>query len=266
MKRRCSGISSIVRTGIASAQPGTKPDIIIAAGRGRITAPTEAVPGWSRVRVDEDGAGHIVVLFRLPVTASDSTVADFLARLDTGVPTPLPGVALGGPEVGDTGQVIVHLTAGRYVIACMRAGADGQRHLHAGETAMLTVRGKAKKARAAAPHASQVVRMVDFAFVGDDQWKAGPQLIRVENNGHQDHQLRIVRLRDGASMSDWINAPNPGAFAVPVVGLARTGAGEVAFLPVNLAPGSYVAHCLVTDQTSGRQHIALGMYRLIEVR
>lgn len=255
-------------TTIAAVQSSTAQhaDFVVAVGKGYVRAPDHAGPGWTRMRVEEDGAGHIAVVFRVQAGLSDSAIAVLRAVLDTAAGSPRGVKALGGPEVGDTGEVIVHLTPGRYLLGCVRRGADGHRHLAGGEWKTFLVRpGAPDVAHAKPPAARHTVRMVDFAFIGDETWIAGPQVLRVENTGTQDHQLRIVKLRPGATMKDWINAPNPGAFAQPVAGLSRTSAGETSYLPLDLGAGSYVAHCLVTDPKTGKEHIFLGMYRLIVI-
>jgi hypothetical protein len=73
-------------------------DVLVSVRGGTITAPAVVRPGWTRVRVEEDGGGHIVVIFRLPTTASDADVASFLAALDTTPTTPSPGVAMATPR------------------------------------------------------------------------------------------------------------------------------------------------------------------------
>lgn len=88
---------------------------------------------------------------RLPTTATASEVTAFLAALDTAPVTPRPGVALGGPEVGAQGEVIVHVTPGVYVLACVRRGDGGHRHASAAESAVLHVRSARPAASAFAP-------------------------------------------------------------------------------------------------------------------
>jgi hypothetical protein len=107
--------------------------------------------------------------------------------------------------------------------------------------------------------------MVDFAYVGPDRWETGAQLLRIENTGQQDHQLRLARLRDGASVQDWLAADERNTLASAIVGMARVGAGEVAYLPIDLTPGTYIAYCLVTDTATKQAHVALGMFRAIQV-
>lgn len=107
--------------------------------------------------------------------------------------------------------------------------------------------------------------MVDFAYGTDAPWKAGKHLIRVENDGRQDHQLRMDRLPPGATLQDWMEAEDPGKFSEPVTGVARTGPGQTVYLPVDFPPGVYVLYCLVPDAASGRLHAEMGMMRTITV-
>lgn len=239
-------------------------DVAVTVRAGTITAPDSVSPGWRRVRVDETDGEHIVVVFRLP-TATD--VPAFVAALDTAPATPRPGIAMGGPEVGAQGEVVVHLTPGVYVLACVRRGDDGHRHASAGESRILYVRAAAAadSAFSAPPPSTQAVRMVDFAYVGPEHWVPGAQLLRIENTGPQEHQLRLARLRAGGTLQAWMTADDPDTVATAVVGMARVGAGEVAYLPIDLTPGSYIAYCLVTDGATKRPHVELGMMRAIQV-
>ena len=234
---------------------------------GAIIAPDSARAGWTRVSVSEAEDAHIVVIFRLPATTTESDVRAFVAALDTAPSTPPPGTAIGGPEVGTEGSVIVQLTPGVYVLACVRRDDDGHRHASRGETRMLTVRSAALVDSAAAgpPPSTHTLRMVDFAYIGADRVQAGPQLIRIENAGKQDHQVRLARLRKGASLQSWMSAEDPESIATTMAGMARVGPGEVAYLPVDLTSGSYVAYCLIADANTKRPHVALGMLRAIEV-
>lgn len=247
---------------------GAPADLHVAVRTGAITAPDSARPGWTRVHVEEAEDSHIVVVFRLPATSSSSDVREFVAALDTAPNTPRPGVAMGGPEVGLRGDVIVHLTPGTYVLACVRRGKDGHRHAITGESSALHVQPvtSADSIRAAAPQSTHTVRMIDFAFTGPERWASGAQLLQIVNTGEQDHQLRLARLRDGASLQTWMSAEDPKTVAKSIAGMARIGPGEVAYLPVDLEPGTYIAYCLITDLSTKRSHTEMGMLREIHVR
>ena len=251
----------------ADAMPGggAASPLLVSIRGGTLAAPESVAAGWTRVRVEEDGAGHILVVFRLPQSATNDDVARFVAALDTAKATPIPGAALGGPEIGDTGEVVIQLTKGRYVLGCVTRGRDGHRHANAGEMKAITVTAPASGGEATAPHATQDVRLVDFAYVGPERWPAGAHLLRVENRGRQDHHLRIGRLPAGSSLRNWLESDDPGSYATPVAGVARLGPGEEAYLPVELPRGAYVLYCLVPDPISGRPHVALGMFRQIQV-
>lgn len=254
------------RTPTAGLHPGTPSsteELFVSVRNGEVTAPDSASAGWTRLTVAEDGNGHVVVAFRLP---SGSDITAFLAALDTTPVTPLPGLALGGPEIGDSGAVFIELTPERYVLACVSRGADGHRHALGGEAKVLTVVASPELPQAPPePRSTAQVRMVDFAYVGAERWPPGSHVIRVENTGKQDHQMRINRLPSGATLSDWWNAEKPNEFAQPIAGVARMGSGTVAYLPVELLPGSYAIYCLIADPASDKMHVELGMMREIHV-
>ncbi len=238
-------------------------DAVITVRDGRLSMPGSIASGWRRIRVEEDGAGHIIVAFRMRQGSGPVDMRRFVADLDTAGMTPRTALAIGGPEIGDTGEVILELKPGRYVFTCVRSGADGHRHGMNGESRLVTVAGR-KNVRAA-PRVGDTVRMAEFAYVAAERWKPGPRVLRVENIGQQDHQLRINRLRDGVTTREWLAAEKPGAYAKPVVGVARMGPGAVAYLPVDLSQGDYVIYCLVTDPASKQTHVMRGMVKPIRV-
>jgi hypothetical protein len=261
----------------ATASRATAPDLSrgelpVTVRGGALEAPDTVAAGWVRLRVEEDpGGGHIVVLYRLEDGTAAPDLASFVTAVD-GAATPPGAVALGGPEIGDSGTVLVELTPGRHVLGCVARGADEHRHATTGETRLLVVVEDAHAATRTgvppmpAPTATQEVRMADFAYVGQDRWQAGRHVLAVRNAGAQDHQLRLARLRPGATLRDWTTADDPGKVATDVAGVARLGAGQVAYLPVELPAGEYVAYCLVPDPRSRRPHVMLGMMRAIHVQ
>ena len=240
-------------------------DVTFSVKRGEITGPDSVGPGWARVRVDEDGGGHRVVIFRLAESMPDSELPNFLAVLDTAVATPPSALALGGSEVGDTGDVILQLNSGRYILGCV-VSTNGHRHFTTGEAKALVVTNAPVSAgRDAPPAVTQEVRMVDFAYVGPERWAAGSHMLRVHNGGRQDHLFVLARLRPGSSLQDWMKADDAGEIATPVAGVARLGPGAVAYLPVELQSGAYIAYCLIKDPGTQRVHVELGMLRAIRV-
>ncbi|WP_373065474.1 hypothetical protein [Gemmatimonas sp.] len=158
-------------------------------------------------------------------------------------------------------------TPGVSVLACVRRADDGHRHAYDGEFTTLVVQPlmPADSVFASPPPSAHTIRMIDFAYLGPEQLTRGAQLLRVENSGQQDHQVRLARMRAGASLRSWMTADHRDAVAKTFAGMARVGPGEVAYLPVDLAPGAYVAYCLIAEATTRRPHLELGMVRLIQV-
>lgn len=236
-------------------------DDTLLLGDGRST-------GWTRVRLQASAESHIPVVFRLAPSVASSDVPAFVAALDSMSATPENAVAIGGPEMGAAGDAIVHLTPGRYVVACVRRGEDGHRHAHRGEFAVLEVHGssEADSATAAAPESAHLLRLADFAFVGEALWTPGATMLRIENTGRQDHQLRLARLHDSVTLMQWAESEDPSTVSTNVTGMARLGPQQVAYLPVDVQAGTYVAYCLITDPVTKKPHIELGMLREITVK
>lgn len=115
------------------------------------------------------------------------------------------------------------------------------------------------------PPSVRTNNMVDFAYAGPEQWTRGAPFLRIENGGRQDHQLRLARLREGATLQAWMTADDPDTVATAFAGMARVGPGDVAYLPVDLTPGAYVANCLVPDARTRQPHVEPGMLRQIRV-
>ena len=245
----------------AASGSSTDGGLRVVASAGALAAPDSVDAGWTRLRVDEDGAGHIVVVFRLADGATAADVPAFLAALDTAAATPAGAVALGGPEVGDGGTVVLELAPGPHVVACVGRRDPKHRHASAGEARLLVVR--TARGAAPAPTPTDTVAMTDFAFPGADRWRAGARVLAVRNDGRQDHQLRLARLRDGTTLREWV--ASEGETGTDVAGMARLGAGRTAYLPVALPAGEYVAYCLIPDARTRQPHAMLGMVRALHV-
>ena len=263
MKIPLAVLASALITGCGTSEPppAGPADVAISVSSGSLEAPDTVQAGWVRLNVREAGTGHIVVVFRVPGTATPAELATFRAALDTARMTPAPVRALGGPEVGDTGAVVLNLAPGRYLLACLGRGPEGHRHANSGEAAV--VEAVAGSAPREAPAATQKVTMADFAYGAAANWQAGAHLVHVQNTGRQDHHLRIDRLPAGADVGRWL--ASEGKIGQPVAGVARTSPGESVYLPVHLPPGSYVLYCLIPEAVSGEPHAMKGMFRALIV-
>lgn len=242
--------------------------LVTVIGTGSLRAPDTIAAGWTRLRLATEGeGGHNLIVLRLDSAGADAIERVRLA-LDTARGTPATALALGGPEgpqrEGDTTEVILHLAPGRHVLACLRRDADGHRHALEGEWRELVVLGDS--AHAPAPPGTVTISMVDFAFTGPAEWPSGKNLLHATNDGTEDHLFILRRLNDGVTLKQWLEAERPGRLSTGLGGLARIGPGRSAYLPVTLAPGTYVLVCLIPDRESGRPHSELGMFREVRVR
>jgi hypothetical protein len=259
------GGACLVLTAACRPSPPPPPPALltVAVANGRVAAPDTFAAGWTRVHVEDAGGGHIVVLFRIPGELAAADFDSLRVVMDTARTTPRGVVTYGGPEVADAGDIILELDEGRYLLGCVSRGEDGHRHLAAGEWRVLIV--PAGTSRTTEPVASREVRMADFAYAGPATWPAGQHLIRVVNAGQELHQLRIDRLRPGVTLQQWFAAGDSVAVSDAVAGAARMSPQRTVFLPMSLTRGEYVLYCLISDPTTGRMHVELGMFRGIKV-
>jgi hypothetical protein len=259
-------LAIVLGAGRSLAQSPAPRLLRVTARDGAIDAPDSAAAGWTRFHVTKRG-DHLVVAFRLRDDVPAARVPAFLAALDTARNTPGTALARGGLEVQATGEIVLDLAPGRYVLACIRRGADGHRHVHAGEARTLTVVRRAASGRRSgtAPAAATELHMLDFAYRSTERWPAGAHWVRVTNEGREDHLVLVARLRDGATLRDWADADDPGRVATPLTGVARMGPGTVAYLPVTMRPGRYVLYCMIPHAGSGKPHVELGMFREVVV-
>jgi hypothetical protein len=200
------------------------------------------------------------------------TVDQFTTALAQG-----PGPALqlssleGGPSVADPGdqsEVVVNLPEGQYVLVCFVESPDGVPHLAKGMVRPLRV--TAPPVAATPPTASQTVTLKDFSFESPATLPAGRSIVRVENAGPQPHEMTVLRIGDGKSLTDVQQfflsppaGPPPFQSSGGMQGLGQGGSG---FAVLNLQPGNYALVCLIPDPASGKSHLELGMSASVSVR
>ncbi len=120
-----------------------------------------------------------------------------------------------------------------------------------------------------APIPEVTIKAADFSFEAPDQIEAGRVSFRLENVGHEDHQMQLIRLNDGVTLEQLQAAlPQGPEAALPLVtpaggvGLAAPNHQEQAVL--DLTEGQYVMLCLVSGE-DGVPHMAKGMLKPIQV-
>ena len=152
---------------------------------------------------------------------------------------------------------------GTYVLLCFVPNADGVPHLALGMATVMQVVGEAAADAAGEPEADFEVRMSDFTFSMPTSVPAGVSTWRVVNDGPQPHEMLLMRVNEGVSYDEFLQALIEGGEAaapgVPIGGAQGLSLGGASYLTLDLEPGTYVALCLIPDPATGQPHLALGM-------
>jgi len=105
----------------------------------------------------------------------------------------------------------------------------------------------------------------DFYTLNTNQVKAGLVEVRLHNAGTVPHQVQLLRLHDGITLTSFVQAvaASHGA-AVPRLSDATGGSNGVdpggdQTTFVNLRAGNYIALCFLADNGHGAPHFAHGM-------
>lgn len=134
---------------------------------------------------------------------------------------------------------------------------------------MIVAQLSLSSARADIPAGPNVVNVIssDFSFDMPDSLPAGPTLFHHINNGEQLHHVTLVKLEQGKTLSDFTALP-PGPFPswAVLVGGPNTPTPQQGHVDdiVDLAPGNYVAICVIPD-SDGVPHIVKGMIKALTV-
>lgn len=233
--------------------------------------PATASPGLVTIRLANTGTKlHHVQLFRLE---DGKRLADLFPLLyaNKGVHgAPAWAVPAGGPSAALPGQSIAlrqRLEPGRYAVICWIPAPDGQAHFMKGMMTELEVRGPA--VTATEPAATVRVSLREYHATLSTPLRAGRHTLRVENLGTQVHEFLLVRLKPGKSPEDVDHWSASGQVdASPVerwVGMAGIAPGGVAWLDVEIEPGTYAILCFAPDRKDGQPHFAHGFRRVLTV-
>jgi uncharacterized cupredoxin-like copper-binding protein len=256
----------------AAAVPAAPVVYTITAKDFSFDAPDTITAGMVTLKLVNQGPElHHVQLLRL---SDGKTAADLSEGLKHMKPTdaPPPWVHdVAGPNApvpGAESSITEQLEPGTYAIVCFIPGADKVPHAMKGMVRALTVL-PASGAAAPAPTADVTVTLTDYAWEITPAITAGKHILRLENKAAQSHEMFIAQLEPGkkaADLATWVEnmkGPPPGK---PMGGISGMAAGDVVYLPVDLAPGEYGIFCFLPDSKDGKMHIAHGMMTQITVK
>ena len=230
---------------------------------------TTVPAGWVLLSVtnsssDENGAGVLG-------PGEGQTMDDLVAAAATppadpeGFPPFLYEAAiLGGPgsmSPGESAQALLDISAGDWAV--FPEGNQQPVFITAAESA---------DSNTTAPNPDLKIQLVDFAFGGFSNVKAGPQIWEITNLGEQPHMLTMSKVPDGTTVAQVLNTlmgmdmgtPSPDALTedqfqnVPY-GVLLLSTGQTMYLPVTLDASTYAVLCFVTDPNTGMPHVMEGM-------
>lgn len=238
-------------------------------------APAQATAGLTLLTIENQSSSDASVTLGAP--KAGQTMDEMMQTLATPSPQGFPPIfyeikLTGGPsaKAGETKQVLINLTEGDWA-------AFGEANQ---APAFITVTAAEGAARAA-PQADLTIEAKEFDFPGfPDQIPAGDHLLKVTNTGEQPHIVIISTAPEGLTTVDYINflsammSGTPPAQVSPALdesafqavdGLEALSSGMTAWLPLHLAPGTYVAACFIGDKDTGVPHAAEGMAKVFTV-
>lgn len=222
----------------------------------RFAAPDTIRAGLTRLRLVNDGrVWHEALITRLP---NGATVETYLAGARAGDAFPVSAVDVGGPgqiAAGDSSEVVLDLTPGRYAIVCW-----SDNHVKEGMIVPLVVSATEAVSAAALPTAVAEVKLEEYRFTHTAPFRNGPQVVHVKNVGQRPHNLQLYRLDQGKTLRDfgaWFATRQGAPPAVPVGGISTMAPNTEGWMHLDLEPGRYFIACGTLED--GKIHAQLGM-------
>lgn len=250
----------------ATATGSVQPTVVAVHGVDfAFDAPSTIPAGIVTINFVNDGKSlHQAQLVRLD---SGKTVGDLQAAL--GQPRPLPRWVkfVGGPDAVDAGRMgnaTLHLSAGNYALLCVVNVPDGVPHYAKGMIRAFSVSGPgATESATFVPTADVTVSLDDYKFNLSKSLTAGTHTFEVLNPDDQPHEVELIRLAPGKTLSDmvaWLQKPigPPPRQALGGIATLAPGSGPEYFT-ATLAPGDYAFLCFVPDAVDGKPHFMHGM-------
>ncbi|HEY8832704.1 MAG TPA: hypothetical protein VIM21_09330 [Gemmatimonadaceae bacterium] len=197
------------------------------------------------------------------------TFDDLRAALANPGPPPVWVKMLGGPNApapGTESNATLTLAPGSYAIICF-VDLGGAPHFTKGMLRALKV-VPAKGNGASRPNADITTSLFDYGFKFSSPIRAGAHTIRVHNTGPQSHEVELVQLAPGKTVSDfvaWLGDMKGPPPAKPIGGIAGIEPGMSEFFSANFTPGNYALICFIPDSKDGKPHFLHGMTQQFSV-
>jgi len=233
----------------------------------KFDAPDEIPAGLTEFRFLNKGPSlHHMAILKL---TDGKTIDDLRKLLANPGPPPSWVKEVGGPNAPDAGteaNATVRLEPGNYVLICF-VDIGGPPHFTKGMVRPLRV--VASKNATASVKADATLDLFDYNFKLSTEIRAGTRTIEVRNVGQQHHEVELVRLAPGISVSDFMKwmekmeGPPPGK---ALGGVAGMDAGTTQYFSADFTPGNYALLCFLPDAKDGKPHFVHGMVQQITVQ
>lgn len=253
------------------AAPRTVADVAYTAQEYSFTGPDQVTGDVVAIHLTNAGTqAHHLSLARID---AGHTMADFLAALaaDNGSAIPAWSHWAGGAGPfmpGQSGDTVVLLTPGTYVMVCFVPDMQGVPHFMHGMAKQVVVTAPSGSPPAE-PTADVHLSEAEFGFTFDHTPTAGHHTVRVDNKGGQVHEAVLAKLNPGATGQQFVAAFGPNATGPPpgmfVGGLPQQDPGSHGYFTADFTTGHYVLLCFVTDPATGAPHFAMGMMKEFDV-
>ncbi|MEO8619904.1 MAG: hypothetical protein ABI625_02490 [bacterium] len=259
-------LSAVLAGGIPTHAhtPAVSPVVTIHAKDFAFTAPKTVKSGVNTFRLVNDGKElHHLSIIQL---AKGKTIADFAAAMKKPGPPPTWTTNVGGPNPavpGSSVEATLSLDAGTYVLICF-IPTPGETAPHAMKGMMAELTVLPDKSGNAEPTADTNIHLTDYTFTLDKPLTAGHHEFKVTNDAAQTHEVVVVELAPGKTMTDlgnWVEkslmkGPPPGK---PIGGMSGLDKGHSGMFPLELKAGKYGMICFVPDAKDGKSHFVHGM-------
>lgn len=253
-----------------SPEMSAYPQLDVAITDSELQVSMTTVPaGWVLLNVtnsssDEAGAGVIG-------PGAGQTMDDLMAAAATppADPNAFPpflyeATILGGPggmSPGQSAQALLNIPAGDWAVF-----PEGN------QPPVFITSAESADSNTTAPAPNLKIQLVDFAFGGFTNVKAGPQIWEITSLGSQPHMLAMSKVPDGTTIAQVLNAftamdmgtPSPGGLSEDQIqsvpyGVLLLSSGQTMYLPVTLDTSTYLVMCFVNDPNTGMLHVMEGM-------
>jgi autotransporter-associated beta strand protein len=245
-------------------------EVVFTARDNSFSGPATISAGWTQVRLVNEGPEFYHI--QLVKLDAGKTVDDLVAALQQDPVRPAWARLYGGPNPpapGQASEAMVNLEPGRYALVDTVPDKTGTPHVHHGMAKGLTV--TPAEGAAPEPAADVTIDMLDFSYTLSQPLAAGKQVIRVNNQGQQPHEIFLARLAPGKGVNDLLAslAPDAPAGAIDwqaLGGVSVIESGAHAYFTVDLEAGRYALVCFAPEHGSGVPHFMMGMAQEITIQ